>query len=110
MGKVKGFNDYEIRGNITSIFLVKRDGSIMETLIDTENLEKIKSLNLHWHLRYAPNTNSYYAKACINFIDENNKRCQTNAYLHKYILTLIFQKVNMLTILVTIHWIIEKKI
>lgn len=41
-------NDYEIRGDITAIFLKRKDGSVIETIISTSDLEKIRSLSTRW--------------------------------------------------------------
>lgn len=61
----KGFNDYEIRGNVTAIFLEKRTGEGFETLIDTEDLKRLIDLNYCWHLRWADHVLGYYAKTTL---------------------------------------------
>jgi len=33
------------------------------TIIDTEDLERLKEENLKWHVKYAQNTRTFYAKA-----------------------------------------------
>ena len=86
---IKGFNDYEVRDKTTAIFLYKTNGEKFETLIDTEDLERIKELGLHWHLRYAPKTKSYYAKATGNKYNHSNK---SNIYLHMIIMCSDFNK------------------
>jgi hypothetical protein len=37
-------NKYEVRGEITAIFLTKKDGTILETIISTSGLRKSKRL------------------------------------------------------------------
>ena len=59
----RGFNEYEIRGDITIIFLPKRDGRMFETVIDTKNLERIKNLGLGWSAAWIKSVDKYYAKA-----------------------------------------------
>jgi len=76
------FNEYEIRGDITAIFLENKKGLRLETLIDTKKLEYIKALGYYWHLRYAPNTGTYYAQATIQVVKENGKRGAKSMYLH----------------------------
>ena len=50
MGIKKGFNEYEIRGEETTIFLCNRKNEIVgETIIDTKNLSKLIELDLSWH-------------------------------------------------------------
>jgi len=61
--KVKGFNDYEIREDITAIFLRKRDGRIFETIIDTKNLERIKNLGIGWNAAWIKSVDKYYVKS-----------------------------------------------
>lgn len=38
-------NRYEVRGDITAIFIERKDGSVFETLIDTEDLARYLKLN-----------------------------------------------------------------
>ena len=59
----RGFNEYEIRGDITIIFMPKRDGRMFETIIDTKNLERIRKLGLGWSAAWIKSVNKYYAKA-----------------------------------------------
>lgn len=42
----KPFNKYEIKGEETIIFLERRDGTILECIIDTEDLKKVNTY--HW--------------------------------------------------------------
>lgn len=44
-------NEYEVRGNVTAIFLRKKDGSTKETLIDTEDLSKVDEFPNTWYQR-----------------------------------------------------------
>lgn len=82
MAKKKAFNEYEIRGETTAIFLKKRNGQVFETLIDTNYLERVKGLNLHWHVTFAPNTGTYYVKAMQRYTGEDGKRKGRSMYLH----------------------------
>lgn len=54
-------NEYEIRGEITAIFLKKKDGSSVETLIDTSDLDKVKSFPFSFYLTWGKEVRSYYA-------------------------------------------------
>lgn len=56
-------NEYEIRGDTTVIFMPMKTGEILETLIDTEDLEKVRKTNLIWHGVWDIYSESYYAKA-----------------------------------------------
>lgn len=53
-------NDYEIRGDVTAIFLRRRDGSILETLVDTEDLPKANEFSGSWCAEYKKDIDSYY--------------------------------------------------
>lgn len=41
-------NEYEVRGEVTAIFLKSIDGYTSETLIDTDDLPKVNSFNTSW--------------------------------------------------------------
>lgn len=61
--KKQGFNDYKSIDNYVVIFLPRRDGRIFETLIDLEDLERIKNLGYHWNAGWNPHTKSWVAQA-----------------------------------------------
>lgn len=63
-GQFKPFNKYKINGNETIIYIERRDGSVQETVIDTEELEKVKSIGTPWHSHWARKTKSYYCRCC----------------------------------------------
>lgn len=45
-------NRYEVRGDITVIFIRKQDGSELEAMIDTADLPKASSIRGRWHPAY----------------------------------------------------------
>jgi hypothetical protein len=53
-------NDYEIRGEVTAIFIKRRNGQVLETLIDTEDLDKLKKINCSWCVTPTRNPGMYY--------------------------------------------------
>lgn len=63
-GQFKPFNRYKTDGDITTIYIERRDGSVQEAIIDTEELEKIKSIGTPWHSHWARKTKSYYCRCC----------------------------------------------
>jgi len=92
-------NDYEIRGDITAIFLRQRDGTVIETLIDTEDLEKVNALGYTLHFfqgegypyvvgkkdgknvylhRYIVDAEAEYDVDHINHITLDNRKCNLN--------------------------------
>lgn len=79
MANKKGFNKYEIRGDTTIIFLENRKGEKFETMIDTEDLDRLIKLNYHWHVEHARSgLKPYYARTqvyqgCVDGVHKNNK-------------------------------------
>jgi hypothetical protein len=61
-----GFNEYEIRGDITAILVENKHGEKFETIIDTEDLQKLIGLDLRWRIRYDLCTKSNYVWAAGN--------------------------------------------
>lgn len=78
-------NQYKINGDIVTVYLKKRDGRIFETYIDTDNLEKVKELNLSWNAKWAENTQSYYAQASEYLGVKDGKPRYKTVYLHRVI-------------------------
>ncbi|EGK12982.1 pathogenesis-related transcriptional factor and ERF protein [Desmospora sp. 8437] len=75
-------NDYEIRGNVTAIFLNKKDGSILEALISTEDLAKVQEFPNTW---YAGVTRADYTAYVVGWIQRSD-RSRIHSYLHRWIL------------------------
>lgn len=42
-------NAYKTRGEVTIVFLRRRDGAVMETVIDTKDLPLVMSIPVSWH-------------------------------------------------------------
>jgi hypothetical protein len=53
-------NEYEIRGDVTAIYLRKRDGTRVETLISTEKLYKAQEYPYAWCLSHNKETGFSY--------------------------------------------------
>lgn len=70
-------NDFEVRGPITAIFLDRRDRTRLETLISTEDLPKLRAVNVKWVAAWRKNTQSFY---CLAVIDGKT------VYLHRFIM------------------------
>lgn len=75
-------NKYEIRGDVTVIFLERKNGEIIETLIDTLDFEIINSINGKWNAWYDNHTRSYYVKCAV----PTGKRKGNIHALHRMIL------------------------
>lgn len=52
-------NAFEVRGPVTAIFLNRKDGVSLETLVDTEDLERVKKA-VAWYAYYDKTVNGYY--------------------------------------------------
>lgn len=55
-------NDYEVRGDITVIFLKKKNGEAFETIISTEDLPKAMEMPNKWAAKYDPDIKNYYVR------------------------------------------------
>lgn len=53
-------NDYEVRGDVTALFIKREDGSIIETLIDTLDLERVRAYSGTWRAVWMKNRNICY--------------------------------------------------
>ncbi|SHE65852.1 AP2 domain-containing protein [Seinonella peptonophila] len=72
------FNDYEVRGETTAFFIVRRNGDVHEVLIDTEDLPRLIDLGRKWK------------KASANYAVTNTKMALTDKWieirLHRFIM------------------------
>lgn len=75
------FNDYIIDGDITKIILNNKNGEEIITIIDTEDLERVKSFGLNWGVKYDEHTKTYYARA-TRWEEINGIPKYTMYYLH----------------------------
>lgn len=75
-------NAYEIRGDVTAIFLNRKDGSTLEALIDTEDLPKLQAYTKTWYAAIRRRT----IYAAINLPWKNNKPTG-NILMHRVILS-----------------------
>lgn len=86
-------NKYEIRGEVTAIFLKNRKGEVFETLIDTEDLEKVKKENLSWNLKWDKVLEQYYCKAG-RYLGVNSKPRYKTIHLHAFVLDFKMQHID----------------
>jgi hypothetical protein len=78
-------NEYEIRGDTIAIKLKNKKGVEKETLIDLDDLEKVESLGLCWHLKFAENNQQYYCRATQYMGMVDGKPKYKMIYLHRVI-------------------------
>lgn len=81
-------NDYEIRGDVTAIFLNSRKHGLLETVISTSDLERVKEYNGTWRADWNDSKRGFYVKGHIRKPDGK----QTSVYLHRWILGLTMSK------------------
>ena len=84
---MKGFNDYEIKGDYTIIFLRgKHSDKFPTAIVDTKNLEKLISANLSWspHLEIDKKFYYVFATEYLGIIDGKPKN--KSHTLHRFIM------------------------
>lgn len=74
-------NEYEIRGEVTAIFLKRKDGTVIETIIDTSDLEKVNSFPMTWYAAWEPHTKSYYCYGNEKAIERRQKKIKLHRFL-----------------------------
>lgn len=74
-------NQFEIRGDKTAIFLRRKNGEILETLIDTADLSRVSEFPYAWCALRKNNTPSYYVKGILRDYDGQRK----TVYLHRWL-------------------------
>ena len=58
-------NTFEIRGDKAIIFLPRKDGSVIETVIDVNDLNRVKEISGTWFAHWNIGTQSFYVVANI---------------------------------------------
>lgn len=58
-------NEYEIRGEVSALFMRRKDGSRLQTLVDTEDLERIGALNVCWGAIWNSKSQTSYARGYV---------------------------------------------
>lgn len=74
-------NEFEVRGDVTAIFIDSPKHGLVETLISTTRLERAKEYPNKWYVIFNPGTKSLYVIGYL--IKENGKRRSTR--LHRWI-------------------------
>jgi hypothetical protein len=74
-------NSYEVRGDVTAIFLNSPKYGQMETLIDTADLPRVQEFQNTWYLQWDRGSKGFYAQGSLP--NENGK--WTTVKLHRWI-------------------------
>jgi len=77
MGIKLGANRYSVEGDIVTLYVDRRDGTTVETLIDYEDLEKV--LKYRWHV--SKTKGDMYVKT-----EYRRGGVRVTLYLHRYVL------------------------
>ncbi|GMX64537.1 hypothetical protein Elgi_38060 [Paenibacillus elgii] len=83
----KGFNRHKIEGDTTIIYLETKKGEVIEALIDTEDLEKVKATDYSFHATWKKGVGSYYVRTTIYKRVDGKRKCGA-IYLHHLIMPL----------------------
>lgn len=75
-------NDFEIRGRETAIFIKTSKGEMVETLISTDDLEKVRDFIGNWLPVWSEGTKSYYVQGFGGLVNNPKK----NLSLHRWIM------------------------
>lgn len=81
MSNQRKFNDYVICGEVAKIIIVRKSGEVIETLIDTVDLNRVINHPHPWHTHYEKRINNYYILSSTR--GEDGK--YTKVYLHRFI-------------------------
>lgn len=74
-------NDYEIRGDVTAIFINSPKYGLMETLISTSKLSLVKEHTGFWKVHFDPKNKYFYVNGFVSKV----KKKQTYRILHRFV-------------------------
>jgi hypothetical protein len=81
-------NDYEVRGDVTAIFLNSKKYSRKETLIATSDLDRAKEIDGSWYPTWNKNSNSFY----VSGYTHNKDGKLVHVFLHRWLFNLTNRK------------------
>jgi hypothetical protein len=87
-------NDYQIEGDITRIFLNRKDGSTIETRISTSDLPKVKEFPNTWCASWQENTRSFYVLGHAPVKDNKRKRISLQRWIFNEPEGLVIDHIN----------------
>lgn len=79
-------NKYKIDGDTVIVYLDRDDGSVIETKIDLNDLEKVLGFKYKWVAGWAKHTQSFYAMATIYLGIIEGKPKYTTRHMNNYIM------------------------
>jgi hypothetical protein len=69
-------NEYDVKGDITSILLKRKDGTTLETTVSTQDLERLMKFDTTWYGWLNKTSKSYYVQGRLG---------KTKIYLHRFL-------------------------
>jgi DUF971 family protein len=85
-GKKRKKNRYKIVDDYIVVYLDRRDGTVLETLIDLDDFDKVLNYEFKWFAKYNLNTDSYYVYSTIYKYTPEGKKFNSTVKLNKYVL------------------------
>ena len=79
-------NKFEVFGDVTEIYLNRSTGDFVKTLIDTEDLEKVREYGYTWHYYIGKHKASTPYAVGNKVFWENEERNNQRVYLHRVIM------------------------
>jgi len=79
-------NEYKIVDDVVIIYIKRRTGEILETLIDLEDFPRIKELDYSWYVQWDKKLKSYYARTSVLLGRENGIGKRKSLLLHSFIM------------------------
>ena len=83
-GKIKNYNDYDVKGEITTLTITKVTGEKVKVLIDTKDLNRV--LKYNWSAGWRKDKQRYYIQVTDYYYDDKGKYKSRTILLHKYIM------------------------
>lgn len=74
-------NSFKINGDTTVIFLNRKNGDILKTLIDTSDLEKMEEFPNTWMSHWDKNRQQFYCDGKLPMINGKSKKIALHRYL-----------------------------
>ena len=86
--KNNGFNNFEIREDVTIIHITRKNGIKLEAIVDTEEYyNKLKDFKVSWYSVWDDDVQNYYVRCTLRDGKKlNGKTKYKMLYLHRYIM------------------------
>ena len=79
-GKIKNYNDYDVKGAITTLTITRGTGEKVNVVIDTEDLNRV--LKYNWFAGWREDKQRYYIQVTDYYYDNKGKYKSRTILLH----------------------------